>query len=213
MARNFFALIILLFLSVGVAANTDNEVDGLIYSSLEAYKDAVLNKDGKLAYELIDGNTKLYYEAMINKVLYASEAETRALSLMDKMSVLMIRSRVKPELLKVMDGKDLFVYMVKNAMIGNPKLKELKVKVTEVNDHSVKSVIMTPHGEAPFGFDFNEIDGIWKIDLTSMVKFTNEQLNTQVQLLKLDENEMIIKMVENISDSVSPTIWQPIDKI
>ena len=211
MALNKHLLLFLVTCFIFVSAcETDTEVK-MIQESFENYRSAILNRKGELAYTLVDINTKKYYEKTINMILHLSEIETKKLSLLNKVNVLMARHRIEPDVLTKMSGKSFFVYAVDNGWIGEESVSNLQIEVVEINDNFAKTHIVTEEGEAPFGFSFRREDGKWRIDLTSMFSISNVAFSKQAENMGVSENEFIFMILESISGKkVESKIWNPI---
>src|SRR5690606_16152787 len=111
--------IILLFAITTIGACTaQKKEEKLVNKSFEGYKDAILNDRGEEAVKFVDSRTMNYYAHVLDKVKNADSVEVSALSLMDKLMVLSVRHRAKKEEILRFTGESLFVYAIKEGMVG-----------------------------------------------------------------------------------------------
>lgn len=89
-----------------------------VKSAFEKYRADILNDLGEEAFKDVDSRTVKYYGDLLEWIKNSDSLEVEALSVLDKMSVLMIRNKMPKEDLLAMDGKQLFIYAVNEGMVG-----------------------------------------------------------------------------------------------
>ena len=142
----------------------------------DAYFDAVEQADGEAAVSYVSQSTIDYYQSLVDLSLDATEAETRALPFIDKVTVVMIRHRLPAEVIRTMDGRALFVHGVEQGWVGKQSMDRLK--------NSGLSMHIEVDGDRAWAYMTND-DGVksdrilafskedgWKLDLV----FTLERL-------------------------------------
>lgn len=183
----------------------------MIMQAFADYRSSILDRKGKKAYELVDSNTKRYYDDIMRKILYATEKETKALSVMGRFMVVFARHQINPEDLAKMNGESLFVYAVGNGWIGRESVTTAQISISEINNDIARTHIVTPAGEAPFGYRFRRENKKWRIDLTSFLPITEMLIRQQIDETGIDENDLVFTMIRAASGfKPDAKVWQPV---
>jgi hypothetical protein len=77
-----------------------------VAQSFATYKQALIDADGAAASKLTATDTHAYLKQTLDRALTMKEADLRALSLLDQISVLMLRHNMKPDELRAMKKCD-----------------------------------------------------------------------------------------------------------
>ncbi|SCY38318.1 hypothetical protein [Desulfoluna spongiiphila] len=199
-------------LSVIASGCSKEDETPMIQESFKQYKSAILNQDGFTAYYYVDSHTKAYYDDMLDKVMNASEYETKNMSLGSKVIVTMARHSISANTLRGMNGESFFIYAVENGWIGEESVSRLEIAVSNVDKNFAKTHIVDANGEAPFGFTFRKEDKTWRIDLTSMLPMTEMALEEQIKEIGIDE-ETFIRATLTQASGFQPdsSIWEPVN--
>jgi len=192
-------------------AAAENEQERAVRAAFLQYKEAILRQQGETAWQHVDANTARYYDEMRLLALNGSEKEARALSFVNKTTVLLLRHRVGLEGLRPMTAKDVFVYAVDKGMIGRDGVLKSNVGKVRVFADKASGVLLHEGRVAPFAYQFSKEDGQWKIDLTAILPSANVAMKALIEREKLNEDEFLLLLVESVSGSKPPaTIWQPL---
>ena len=184
----------------------------MVKESFQQYKSALLNQDGFTAYFYVDSNTKAYYDEILDKVMTASESETKNMSFGTKMIVTMARHSISNQQLREMNGEELFIYAVENGWIGKESISNLEITVSSIEKNIAETHVVNEEGEAPFGFTFRKEDKTWRIDLTSMFSRTEMVLEEQIKESGVDEDVFIYAMLTQTSGfRPDESIWEPVN--
>lgn len=175
-----------------------------------SYRDAILNQRGSEAVEKVNQATLDYYERVRGLALSAPEQEVRNLSTIDKMMVLLLRHRLPLDLLRGMNGRELFSYGVNRGWIGKEDVMEAELGTIRVSGEQASAVYIKGGQRTPLKYQFTKEGGQWKIDLTTIMPAVNQALKQLIQQQGVSEEEFLFDILEAISgEKVSPQIWQP----
>ena len=178
-----------------------------------AYKTAILDGDGQAAARHVSASTIAYYKKMLDLVFSASVAETQVLPLLDRMTVVLVRAQVDPELLRVMTGKGLFIHAIQAGMISKNSVIQNEIgKVTVFKNHATGEHItagkLTPHR-----WQFSKEDGTWRLELMANMAAMTLGFKQAIKQMGKAENEFILDLVELLTGS-KPTakLWEPLKR-
>lgn len=207
-----FAFLIVLPLCL-LQAQTEEEK--AVQKCFDEYKEKMLADDGEGAVALVSNSTIAYYQQVLEWVLTASEKEVKALGLLDRLSVLTMRARIAPELLRELDGAKLLAYSYENGMVSKNAFDSGGLGDVSVDEDTARAPLVLNGEEAPFDFIFIKEDGEWKFDMMSLIThpMIKEGLENAIQSMGDDENEVIIEVIKMSTDMpVTKKVWKPVGR-
>jgi len=203
-----FFLIAILFVPLLLAAQTEEQK---VEEAFNGYTQAIIDSDGKKAYELVDSNTKTYYGKVLDLALHGDKEALSSVGLLTKMNVLIFRHRVDHELMKGFDTRGMLVYAVDHGITGKDAISIIKFISASVDGHHATTKLSARGVEAPFGYDFNKEDGQWRIDITSVFEPTEELYGQLVVQTGQSEDEFIFALLGQVyGEMPDESIWDPI---
>jgi len=189
------------------------EAEQAIRSCFAGYKAAILEGDGKAAAGHVTASTIAYYQKMLGLVLSAPAEETKKLPLVDRMTVLLVRSRIEAELLHTMDGRKLFVHAVDIGMVG--KNSVIRVDLGEVVVSGAHATGEHINAGKPSGIQwrFHHENGAWRMDILSAMPMATLAFQKVIQESGMTEDEFILTVIEMFSGR-EPTddVWEPVSR-
>jgi hypothetical protein len=202
----------LLFLPVfGASILAQNNEDTLIRAVFEKYRSDLLNDRGTEAANEVDSRTINYYSNLLELTVNADSSKIETLSIMDKMSVLMMRLKIPKEELLSLSGKDLFIYSVDHGMVGKSGIAKNSIGQITVSDNFASAPLGMKGAPSEVRFEFHKENGSWKIDLTSIFPLADMVFNKLINDSGKSENEFLIPLVEAATGKrMTPGIWMPL---
>ncbi|MEM1446010.1 MAG: hypothetical protein AAGF84_08150 [Planctomycetota bacterium] len=188
-------------------ASEEAEIRGVF----EAYRQAVLDRDGLTAVGLVSQSTLTYYDRGVDWILHADEAETKALSLLDRFLVVITRHRIPADELRTMTGRDLCVVGVDRGWTSDESTSAMRMGDLKVFNRSAKGTLVTNEGRAPDLVQFDLEAGSWKLDLIPMLRVAEPGMKQIIEQTGMTENEFLF-FAAGMDSGGTPTsaIWQPI---
>jgi len=182
----------------------------IIKETFSKYKAAVVNNKGKEAINYVDSRTLKYYNDLAEVVKYADSLKIDLLPIMDKIVILSVRQGATNEEIRNMNGTDLFVYAVKNGILGKGSVGYTIGDVSiDSNIAKGKLVIEEESTEAYLSFYIEQQK--WKLDFTSVFYYMNIILKEVIESVGLSDNEYILMLLGNIrGKKPGSKIWQPV---
>lgn len=144
-------------------------------------------------------------------IKHADSLEIEALTILDKMTVLIMRNKMPKEELLTMDGKKMFIYAVNNGMVGKGSVSNNSIGKVAVNGNFASGQFISKGRETEIYFHFYKEDGAWKVDLTSLFPISILALDKVIADSGKSENEFIIPLIEaSTARKLDSSAWKPL---
>ena len=206
--RKLILAIALFTLTLPLQAQHDTT---LIKQCYAGYKNAVLSDKGKEAVEFVDSRTIHYYSDILNKTRILDSIGVDKQTILDKLTILMLRHRATKEEIMHLDGRSLFVYAIERGMIGKNSVQQLSLGFIDINGNEALAEVIVGNKTTPLAFKFYKESGAWKMSIISVMPAGNAAMKQVIKDSKKGENEFLINLLENVSENeVSPDIWKPL---
>lgn len=203
-------VLVILGVVLGAACGGSPADEKAVRDCFTSYKEAILSQRGSEAVERVNQATLDYYERMRGLALSAPEQEVRSLSTSDKMMVLLLRHRLPLDLLRGMNGRELFSYGVNQGWIGKEEVMQADLGTIRVSGDQATAVFIKGGQRTPLNYRFTKEGGQWKLDLTATMAIVNQALKQLIQERGVSEEEFLFEIMEAVTGKkVSPQIWQP----
>lgn len=198
----------LLILPAALFAQPDGAA---VEKSFDAYKNAILKDKGDEASKYVDSKTIAYYTLMLDHIRNSDSITVDKLSLLDKIVIFRIRQDLQKEDVATMDGRGLFVYAIKNGLVGKNSVKQNEIGKIIFDGDKAKAQLVSSGKATPIYFDFTKEEGIWKIDLTSIFPIAEQTFRQMVKESEAPDNEYLFFIIE-AATGVEPTgkVWLPL---
>lgn len=215
--RGNVPVIVLLLLLTGLVAQAQTKVESpdaqAVRKCFESYLDAISTRDGKLAASLINKEMVRYYARMQSLALEGSEQTVRNLSTFDKFVVLSLRHRIPVAVLQNLEPQAVYGYGIERGWTSGMTKENAQVGQIEVTGDRASGELRLNGEPTPYAWYFTKEDGRWRMDLSSLMSQTDQDLKLTIQAQRADEDSFIISLLEAISgQKVSPEIWKPLIK-
>lgn len=204
-------LFIFLFQVFGNSLFGQKQEEQAVKSAFEKYRSDILNDLGEEAYKDIDSRTVKYYDDLLVWIKKADSLKIETFSILDKMTVLIMRNKMLKEDLLAMDGKKLFVYAVNNGMVGKGSVSNNSIGKVTVNGNFASGQFISKGKETEVYFHFYKEEGTWKVDLTSLFPISILALDKVIADSGKSENEFLLPLIEaSIGKKLDSTSWKPL---
>ncbi len=204
-----FSLVALFFLIASPIHSQDNEIKS-IKTVFEDYKSAILNDRGEEAANYVDSRTIQYYIDMLEIIKVGDSSSIEKLNILDKVTVFSVRHRADKSDIMPLDGKGLFIYAIKQGMVGKNSVVNSSVGEIIIKDNFAQGQFVVGGDSAPFYFHFYKEDGKWKIDLTQLFSVGMGALKKMAEDSGQQENDFIFTLLEMLTGKQPGLeIWVP----
>ena len=205
-----FVLVIVFAFTTLSLFGQSNDVD-LVKKAFADYKSAILNDQAEKALSVVDSRTKKYYTQILNDVKSADSAKINSLSIVDKITILGIRSKAsKDEILK-MKETDAFIFAVNNGMVGKNSVAGNSVGQITIDGKFAKAQLVASGQATDLYFNFYNEDKQWKLDLTALFPLTKQVFKKMIDDSGKSENEFLFNILEVLTGKkITSEIWKPI---
>jgi hypothetical protein len=182
-----------------------------VRASFQAYKQAILARDGATALSHVDKKTLQYYERMRDAALTANRGTVQAMSTVDKLMVLMLRARIPAAQLQQMSPEELFRHAVNQGWIGRESVEGNEVGDVEVSGDTATAVHVSRGQTSSFKWVFHKEDDAWKIDLTSMMPTADWAMKQVIQQSGMPEDQVLLQLLQATTGMpASDALWDPL---
>jgi hypothetical protein len=203
-------LTIFLFMVCAIQSQSQSKEEKKIKDVFNGYKNAIMKGKGEEAVKFVDRNTITYYQDMLNTALDGDSAKLAALPVIDKLTVFTIRHKVPKADVESSNGRDFFIYAINNGMVGKNSVAAIELSDVEVSGDKAKASVQSLGQKTPLHFEFNNEDGAWKLDITSIFAKTNEGIGMMLEKNEMTELDFVFKALESLTGKpVDNSIWQP----
>lgn len=208
--RSLFVLpLVVLF--CGCSGNSSSDAEA-VQKAFDAYKTAVLSKDGAVASAHVAQQTLDEYQKYVDWALHADRKELQSLSTINKMQVLIMKHRLPHEKWKGLTGEKAFIYAVDHDWIGKEGVISTTIGNVQVSGTRATAAAMSDQKSTPIRFHFIREDGSWKLDLVPILRTADLAIKDQIKQSGVSEDEYIFRILETLSGrKVADSIWNPIE--
>jgi hypothetical protein len=196
--------------TAGEPVTSGRDVDD-VREGFEAYRSALMDRDGQAAADAVTATTIAKYQEYRDLALTGDESTVKALSIVHRLTVLIVRHRTDVAALKVMDGRALLAHGVEQGWVSQNSVVRLKLgEVTVLGDSA--SAEATSGGQPAGRFLFAKEQGRWKLDLAKLLTATDPALRAAAKEQGVSENEYIFSLISATSGrTVTDEIWKPLE--
>ncbi|MCL4215730.1 MAG: hypothetical protein KJ052_01785 [Candidatus Hydrogenedentes bacterium] len=195
-----------------MTASPDGEALDAIYGAWSRYKNAILDGDGEAAVAEVSPGIIAYFDELRCAVLYMPEDELRALPLIDKVTILSLRTQATVEDLTELDARELYSKGVREGWTSKDVVRRMELGSCIGMDGN--KALMKAHNveqETVMVATFLKVDVTWKFDLLSMLRQSATALDTLCATSKVPENDFVVRMLRIASrQENSSDIWKPL---
>jgi len=194
------------------------EKENLEYTALEKqlrqsynlYKNKVSKGNGVEVVKCVSSNTIRYYSSLLYMVNNADSLKLESADLLVKFSVLAIRHTLNWGMLRAMDGEKLFIYAIENGLIGRETSKT-EIGAIKFKDDNNASGELVMNGKSTGIFtDFIKENGVWKVDLISLLRANELGLKKMIQQQNKTENQSIMFILkQTFGSEPEHEVWNP----
>jgi len=141
------------------------------------YRTALQNRDADQAIAQLNRRTTGYYDSMLLVVRFADSAALSRQGVLSQLLVLAIRLQVPESEIRVMRGKDLLAFGIRNGMVGVAGLDRAVLGYPYIKGSMAKVPLWFDGQQSKLSLRFDK-EGIWKLDMLDMMAAGEAGLQT-----------------------------------
>ena len=201
------ALLVLLFAIACQTGASDEEQILMVY---ETYKQGVINSTGVSAASVLTPGSYDFYAKIRDHALYATKEELEIVSGLEFFTAIMIRGRIDAEELVQMSGEDIIALQIDRGWTSQGAVSGITLGEITVNGNRASSTIEGAQGAGPVEFEFEKVDGVWRLDLAAFSQEAGKALDAIFLQVQGSRADSVLQMLEMGGITVDPeTIWTP----
>lgn len=187
-----------------------NPEETAIRAAFEAYRTALLARDGEGALPHISQSVLEYYGYVRELALYAGAAEVRARPLSDQLFVLLLRHRIPSARLRGMTAREVFAHAVAQGWISDEQARTQRLGRIGVLGNMAFAEMLVGGQRSPVDLHFVRQDGAWKWDMLGVLQWMDTALRSVAESAGVRPEELLLRAAERVTGQRVPrTIWNP----
>jgi hypothetical protein len=201
--------ILVVLLSFILLPGCENAADPEVRESFEQLRTLMDVRDGEKAVAMLAPQSITQAEQTLRFARAASRDQVATLDAAERAEVLTMRNRLSESELKSLDGKGYLVLAVSKGWYartsdsGDIALGRIRF---QRDTASAQIILNGRETNATFNFDF--IEGVWKLDWIGFDQLFNEYVATAAAEYGMSEDDILMAREERISGrTVYPSIW------
>ncbi|MGE4158141.1 MAG: hypothetical protein AB7F75_03505 [Planctomycetota bacterium] len=178
----------------------DESEAGQVKAAFEAYKQAILTSNGEAAASCLVPETHIVFDRLRKLALSGTKNEIQKLNLSHQVIVIELRHQLDCVTLQGMDGLKTLVYCLKNELISDRRIMEIRVDKVVVDGDSATAVLF--QGPIPSGIvvNFKRVQGKWKYSLDGAVESMDKILRSELEKSGWPIEKFLIEVATDVED-------------
>lgn len=199
-------LVLLSWICTAISAQNDSAELSRIFQN---YRTALQNRDAEQAIAQLNRRTTQYYDSMLQVVRFADSAALSRQGVLSQLLVLAIRMQVPVSEIRVMRGKDLLAFGIRNGMVGVAGLERAVPGYPDVRDKSAFVPLWFDGQQSKLSLRFDR-EGSWKLDMIDLMAAGEAGLQSFLQTEGIDPSAFLRSAMRR-SFGIDPPghIWKP----
>ncbi len=184
-----------------------------VRAAFDKYKSAMLEDKGDEAVTYVDSRTIGYYEELAKKIRNADSVAIESLTLIDKMTVLIVRLKATKEEMLSFHGKSLLQYAINNGMVGKNNIVTSSIGAVTIEKNFAKGEILSNKQKTSVYFHFYKEEGNWKINITTLFPIAESAFKKMIEDSGKSGNEFMLPLIELVTrKKAGAEIWKPLQE-
>jgi hypothetical protein len=178
------------------------------YDQINAAFDA---NDGKTVVALLNQKSIDQYDRYTELARTGTRDQIKALPAAERSEIVMIRHRLTRSELQGLDGRGWLVLATSRGWYASVSGEEpLRLGRIRFQGSSATAEILIDHRLSGYYYDFDLIDGVWKLDWVRVDELTNRRIAAEAELSHTSEDNVILRWESDASGEKVPlSIWDP----
>ena len=190
------------------AASAQTDDVSAIQHAFWNYRAAISARDGERAQRAVTGATLEQYDRLRDLALHATEVESRALPLFEKLMVLNFRLRLTASELQSMSGAILFKRGVEAGWMGDSVAVNSDVASIRVDGSDAAGVLVSGGQPTTIEIEFRREQGDWRFDLMAVGPVISSTIQKSLEQAGIAEDEYALEaLTEQNGERPPPSVW------
>lgn len=192
-------------------STADGAAEKEVVAVFERYRGAAMACKGADAVECVDSHTMEYFQKMLDLARTGSAAEVHRQTYINRMMILMCRAQYKPEELKNMTGRMLFISGIDRGQTSKQAMLKMSVGRVRIEGDVAVMAMRSEGKETSVSMEFRREGGQWRLDFTGLLKLVDMAMKTVAQDQDMDEDDLLMSVLETtLGHKPGEEIWEPV---
>jgi hypothetical protein len=167
-----------------------------VRATFEAYRQALLLRDGKAAAALLSNETVNYYRGIAELAGTGGPDQIKARPLVDRLTIVMLRVLRPPAELAAQDGRALFQYAVEVGLVDSTSIKDNALGRVRITGDLALAQVVVAGQPLPVDYAFVRSGVDWKLNTVPILPTVSDDMKQAATQAKLSEDDFIFRTVE-----------------
>jgi hypothetical protein len=173
--------------------------EAAVCAAFAAYRKALQDRNAPAALALVPDSTIAYHDWLARVAGTGGPEEISTLSMIDRLTIAVLRIQYSTAELATMDGRQLFSAGVETGRIDSSTPADAELGTVRIAGDRAYMQIVADGTPTPVAFEFVYADGAWLVDVVAVHHVVNSVMEDGAQQAGLPENEVIFDAVESVT--------------
>ncbi|MGW4215356.1 hypothetical protein ACWEIJ_45810 [Lentzea sp. NPDC004789] len=159
--------------------------------AFEAFRKAVVAKDGAAAASVLSSSTFSEYDKIRKVALTGAEQQVAVLVPSGRILAYTMRGDMDPVVLRSASPRDLVKAVIDEGLVSGDSVNGITLGDLTIHDGKALGKVAVPPAQTTVFLSFLREDGAWKFELPSMFDFTDARLGAAAKRKNLSHAQMI----------------------
>lgn len=170
-----------------------------VCAAFAAYRKALQDRDAPAALALVPDSTIAYYDRLAGIASASGPEEISTLSMIDRLTIAVLRIQHPTAELAAMDGRQLFSDGVETGRIGSSTPADAQLGTVRIAGDRAYIQVVADGTATPVDFEFVHVDGAWLVDVVALLHVVNSVMEDGARQTGIPENRLIFEAVESVT--------------
>lgn len=161
-------------------------------AAFTTYTEAALGRDGAGVVAVTASPIFDFYERARQSALTATEDELAQQSLVERLTAYTLRAEVPVPALRDDSPQELVTTAVERGLVGDEGIRNVALGEVKVDGDEATGQLVAGGQATPLQARFLREDGVWKLDLTSLLEVSEDAFEAAAQQQGLDVEQLIM---------------------
>lgn len=178
-------------------AQQDDE--SAVCAAFAEYRKALVDRNAPAALALVPDSTIAYYDSIARVAGTGGPEEISTRSMIDRMTIAVLRTQYSTAELATMDGRQLFSAGVETGHIDPSPPTDDELGAVRIAGDRAYMQIVADGTPTPVDVELVHADGAWLVDVVALHEVVNTVMEDGARQTGLPENELIFDAVESVT--------------
>lgn len=206
----FICLLFTIACSLPTKGEQPTQEEAALSLLFNTYKEALSQKDGRKAAEIINPDTEQVYEYYKEGALAGTKSEILQLPLIHQAGILILRGSIPPEELLNMSGKDVYAASIENGLIANKWSNSMELLQISIINPKTAILSIGVKDQGGTRLPATKEGNNWKFSLREILMQSNSVIEKLLKEKNITQEQYLQSVIESqLGEGSFQKIWEP----